>query len=302
MSSPIGYPQGDSLKAASSGSGPDNQVGQNLIDQAGGYSPVAAQTNPLTGGTKVSSAGDGVPTGQISEYYRAFVPGDQGAGNALDLTWNGADIVPAGTLTAGDMWATDGQITLPGGTGKFATIAGALASVDIVTTSLICSFWLKKATPGAAHFIFGQALPASWLFFQLSNLGSGQMVAYARGGNNEETQTLATIAGVANGAWRHFVYAVDHASKTYWIIIDKKIAATGTLTLTKSTANTKTLPFGVTHPSSGAEATAASTCYDIAHKDFHLLTPPSVSGLSLQRIVRKLYAAPGVALTDGDLA
>ena len=46
---------------------------------------VTAQTNPLTGGIKVSSAGDDVPTGQISEYYRAFVPGDQGAGNALDL-------------------------------------------------------------------------------------------------------------------------------------------------------------------------------------------------------------------------
>ena len=54
MSSPIGYPQGDSLKAASSGGAPDNQIGQNLIDQAGGYSPVAAQTNPLTGGTELS--------------------------------------------------------------------------------------------------------------------------------------------------------------------------------------------------------------------------------------------------------
>ena len=51
MSSPIGYPQGDSLKAASSGSGADAQVGQNLIDQVGGYSPVASKRDPLTGGS-----------------------------------------------------------------------------------------------------------------------------------------------------------------------------------------------------------------------------------------------------------
>lgn len=61
MSSPIGYPQGDSLKAASSGGAPDNQIGQNLIDQAGGYSPVAAQTNPLTGVIEIS----GVPVAPL---------------------------------------------------------------------------------------------------------------------------------------------------------------------------------------------------------------------------------------------
>lgn len=127
MSSPIGYPQGDSLKAASSGSAPDNQIGQNLIDQVGGYSPVAGKSNPLTGGIKVGGADvSAIKPGSQAGYiavaagesrtvefgFGRIVVAENVAGGPVTITDSGgAGKIPVGSVGVFE-WSASGPVTI----------------------------------------------------------------------------------------------------------------------------------------------------------------------------------------------
>jgi Concanavalin A-like lectin/glucanases superfamily len=231
---------------------------------------------------------------------RCWIPGDQGVGVATDLSGNSGDLTPAGTMTTGELWAVSDQMSFPGGVGKFATIPGAVANIDLLTTSVICAFRLRKPAPAASEFIFGQAADRSWLFFQVTS--SGAATFYMRGGNNEETFTLGIVAGIGNDAWHHILFAFDSGTKTFWLYVDKVLKLSGAVALTKTTANTKSLPIGAVHPFGAGELTAGSTGYALSMQDFLLVAPPSVINVNLQRLARKLYHTRCVPIVVGDLA
>lgn len=248
---------------------------------------------------RISASGEAVSLAQelaaqyVSTHTRAWIPGDQGAGSALDLSGNGAHLVPVGTMTVGELWAAANKMSWPGGTGKYAEIASPAISIDALTTSILFSIRLNKATPAGSEFFLGRGYLNCWLQIGADNTGKGYFSM--RGGASEESFTFATINGVFNGVEKHLVYAWDHATKTGFLFMDKVLVWSGAVALTKSTYNTGSMTFGVvSSPGAGA------TCYTLAARDIYLATPPSILSTPLQRIVRKLYNTPNISLQDAD--
>ena len=223
---------------------------------------------------------------QQSQYLRLWLPGDQGTGNALDLSGGSSDLVPAGTMTTGELWATPLQMSFPGGTGKYAECpagVGSVADIDLLTTSVVFSCRIKKAAPGSNEYILGRALQNSWMFMLAYT--SGTAAIYIRGGNNEETFSFTAATGVFDNTWKHLVFAFDSTTKTAFFWVDKKLTYNAAVALTKSTSNiTKTWPIGSSTPDVGSAA------YALEIKDVQIYTPPSVVSVKMQRIVRKLYS------------
>lgn len=239
---------------------------------------------------------------RLSSYLRFWIPTDQNTGNALDLSPAAADLIPAGTMTTGELWATSGQVSFPGGTGKFSQISSAQANVDLLTQSCLFSFWYKKAAPGASEWMFGQRYLASWLTLKANSAGAGSgVVFYIIGydGVTEEVISLPIVTGLADGSLHHVVFAWDHVTKNAWVFVDKVLASSTPVALTKSTANTKSLPIGCLHPSGAGVAGSSTVCYVVAMKDLQLYTPPSIIAAPLALIVRKLYRGAG-PLQDSD--
>lgn len=239
---------------------------------------------------------------RLSSYLRFWIPADQNTGNALDLSPAAADLIPAGTMTTGELWATPGQVSFPGGTGKFSQISSAQANVDLLTQSCLFSFWYKKSAPGASEWMFGQRYLASWLTLKANSAGAGSgVVFYIVGydGVTEEVILLPIVNGLADGSLHHVVFAWDHVTKNAWVFVDKVLKSSTPVALTKSTANAKSLPIGCLHPSGAGVADSSTVCYVVAMKDLQLYTPPSIIAAPLALIVRKLYRGAG-PLQDSD--
>lgn len=177
MSSPIGYPQGDSLKAASSGSGPDNQVGQNLIDQAGGYSPVAGKSNPLTGGTELISNGRNTLRGELALKPPSFI-----------LSRSQIGTFAAAARSAGDVHTTHFEAALESG---FDQVQILLPNHSAATITVKASLAVATAAGGnnSAGTIDPTLNGGAWVNCTFSGSATGTKPAYPGGG---ATQWLAT--------------------------------------------------------------------------------------------------------------
>lgn len=228
----------------------------------------------------------------VSRHTRFWIPGDQGAGNALDLSGNSADLAPAGTMTANELWASANKMSWPGGTGKYAQIASNQARINALDTSILFSFHITKAA-GGKEWLVGPAFQNTW-FLMWSD--THQLVIAMRGGDSEELFVVPSISNTFDGTEKHVVFAWDHATKTGWVFVNKVLKWSGAWALTKTTYNAAVnMVFGVVEsPGAGA------TCYSMQLRALYLATPPSILSTPLQRIVRKLFATPGMPLQDLD--
>lgn len=237
--------------------------------------------NPVTGADLAAE----LAATQQTSLLRLWLPGDQSTGDALDLSGGARNLVPAGTMTTGELWATPLQMTFPGGTGKYAECpvgVGSVTDIDLLITSTIVSFRIKKSAPAGPEYIIGRALPRGWFMQALTN---GDLKLFIRGGASEELFSYTVATGVFDGTWKHVIFAFDAATKTAFIWVNKVLTYSVAVALTKTTSNTTT-GFSVGNSAPGVGAPG----YELALDNLQIYALPSVISINMQRIVRKLYS------------
>lgn len=239
--------------------------------------------------------------------YSFWYPGVQsvGSGNIQDQSGNNSDCVLQPNLADATCWANAGYFsTAANGTNDntyMAIVPPAAFPWDWRTHSLLLSFWMNGAAPGASDDVFGCGGDGVEAGLRLLLLNTGVINPAINGGAQKAGGNTANV--FANSTDQHFALAIDGQTQMMYVYANGSLDATYTSGSDVSAAGTGDttplagLAFGGKNDSAGGDATLA-----MKFKDAHCLLFAGGLPSSTSELVKKLYSRPFYPLTNADIS